>query len=102
MRSYYSCCITRPGHADITVLCHRYAPVVAFATGRGPNGFEFTNDKGLAAAFEGLAGVDAVELLAPLGSKIEAIRSALLPSERKDLDYWKPIRIGDLIFNEWD
>jgi len=102
--NFHEALITLRDRPDIVrLLCNAHYPIVAFATPAAHDGdmrLEFSDCPELAAALsaefsiitrqEACAGV-ADELVAELGE-----------AELHQMRYWRPQRIGDVIFNYWD
>ena len=87
----------------IRVLLNVVNPLVAFARDWASPGSPpvFVDQSDLAAAFAELAYT--VISLQTLESPVTNDNIALLaPAEVEQLDYWKPNRIGDVVFNYWD
>ncbi len=91
------------GSDKVRVLCNAHHPIVAFAS---PNSFEGDLQ---------LRFIDCPELAASLNSEFSILRASeasaglspdavaqLGESELALMRYWKPKRIGDVIFNYWD
>lgn len=95
-------------HPDcrVDVLCNHARPWLAFAApgqySAGNRLLTFVDAPGLAAAFAALTDFLPLERadleLAP--SKLHL--AALDAHVRKDIRYWRPDRLGDVIFNFWD
>jgi hypothetical protein len=88
----------------VAVLLNAHFPVVAFAEPQteGDTSVRFTDVPGLAEAFRGFGGYevpDVVELTAPLTPEQ---CQHLAPAEREQVKYWRPERVGELVFNFWD
>lgn len=91
------------GKRKLVVLFNRHARVVAFAdrVGEMEIGRFSEAPADFAAALAGCGFVigDVAELNRRLTS---CDLEALSPAERLQTNYWKPKRIGDIIFNWWD
>ena len=104
-RRYFGATI-RTGSDHLSVLCNSIYPYLAFVP---PNGFgldapelAFVEPNDLAATFASVTKfqpLDTIWLQTDLSSDALA---ELAHSERRQLGYWKPKRIGDVIFNDWD
>jgi hypothetical protein len=88
----------------VTVLLNAHSPVIAFAEALNENGasVRFIDQPALAVVFRSLGSYEvwsSSKLDAPVTS--EACKP-LASSELKQVKYWRPRRIGDLVFNYWD
>jgi len=87
----------------LVVLCNRHVPVVAFAN--RIDGMEIAHfvpappSFAEALAESGFAAAAADELNRRVEPKD---LDALSPAERRQAKYWKPKRVGDIVFNWWD
>ncbi|GAA2190318.1 hypothetical protein [Micromonospora lupini] len=88
----------------IAVLQHIALPLIAFASTRasGDVTVTFVDHRDLADAITNLtdAQVLTVEQLRTPLSQVDL--SALDPSEHVQINCWKPITVGELLFNFWD
>jgi hypothetical protein len=91
------------GSQTIRVLCNAHYPLIAFATTAAYQGdahLEFLDCPALADALSGeftvIHGHDACAGIVP------DLVAALGETELEQMHYWKPQRIGDVIFNHWD
>lgn len=93
------------GRKSCSVLCSVYYPVIGFATvGSRRDSYEltFTDNAMLSTAIgEKLSGHVLSAEDANRGTTQEIIE-LLDEAEKKDVRYWKPRRVGDVIFNQWD
>ena len=104
-RSYYDATIrTRTEH--LTVLCNSVYPYLAFVPpssfGPGPTDLTFVKPVHVGSLFSRLTEfqpLDADWLAAELPPDLLA---DLGRSELEQVGYWKPSRIGDVMFNNWD
>ena len=91
------------GQDAIAVLCNMAFPVIGFSSpfeiGLLPGQYLLHFDLASAFVAEGFECPDASLLEAPV-SRDDLL--ALRPEERKDVAYWRPHRIGDVIFNYFD
>jgi hypothetical protein len=91
------------GSKKVRVLCNAYYPIVAFAS---PSTFEGDSK---------LQFIDCQELAVSLGSEFRIFgaseaTAAISPdaitnlgaTELQQMRYWRPERIGEVIFNHWD
>jgi hypothetical protein len=90
----------------VAVLLNRHSPVVGFARPWGEDGphglITFLNCERLAGVFEEMGGYEVVsqtELGRPV--RPDDLRQ-LSPAEMEQVKYWKPRRLGDIVFNFWD
>lgn len=89
------------GAGDRWLLLNAIHPLLAFARPRDDLRYDFVDEPDLAAAFHGPCElVPAALLTAPLD--LPAALPRLGATERRQADYWRPARLGDLIFNHWD
>lgn len=89
---------------QVVVLLNAHYPMLAFAKpSRGDGGqFQFVDHSGLAkqfSAFDVYQVLAAAELNEPV--KDNACCHLTIP-EREQIKYWRPGRVGDLLFNRWD
>src|SRR5262249_52951993 len=91
------------GQDAIAVLCNMAFPIIGFSSpfemGQLPGKYLVHSDLASTFIAEGFECPDASLLEAPV-SRDELL--ALRPEECKDVDYWRPNRIGDVIFNYFD
>ena len=102
-RSYYAAAVrTRADH--LTVLCNATHPYLAFVA-PGAFGFtalEFIAPVSLASAFASMTEFQPLDAVW-LGAELRAdLLVDLASAELEQVKYWKPQRIGDLVFNCWD
>ncbi|KAB1100218.1 hypothetical protein F6X54_32120 [Micromonospora aurantiaca] len=88
----------------IAVLRHTTLPLIAFARphANGDVTVTFVDHPDLAAAITHLTDAQVLtvnQLQTPL-AQIDL--SLLDPGEHHQIDYWKPITLGELLFNSWD
>lgn len=93
------------GRKKCRILCSACYPVIAFATPssrRDVCEVSFVDNSVIAAAFR--EKLDCALLRAEDASRgiNQDIVKLLDEAEKNDVRYWKPRRIGDLIFNHWD
>lgn len=87
-------------NVKVTILCNDVYAMLAFSiTEEIP--FEFIDAPQLSSAFESLGYVVLSKSFLESYPTALAIKN-LSSSEMKEYRYWKPIRIGDIIFNWWD
>lgn len=84
----------------VVILCNDAYAMLAFSrTEEIP--FKFVDAPQLGSAFETLGYVVLSKSYLESYPSAETIKN-LSPSEMKEYRYWKPTRIGDIIFNWWD
>lgn len=89
----------------MAVLLNCHFPVVGFAAppAEGDSGpLRFINGGGLAEVFRATGEYDVTnraELEHPIG---EEELAPLAPAEMEQVEYWRPARVGDVVFNFWD
>ena len=87
------------------VLCSIYYPIIGFATVGPPRdscNLTFTDNAMLSTAIgEKLDGYVLTAEDANHGTTQDIV-ALLDEAEKKDVRYWKPRRVGDVIFNQWD
>ena len=101
-RSFHVATLVSPDET-LHVLCNACFPFVAFATGSSTmEQLAFVDASVLASAFRqaGSFQVLAQELLN--AAPTEEDLSELSAAEHDQIQYWKPKRLGDIIFNTWD
>jgi hypothetical protein len=83
------------------ILLNAIRPFLAFARPGGDLRYTFVDDPPLAAAFHGpCEPLPAALLTAPLD--LQAVVPLLGAVELAQARYWRPARVGDLVFNHWD
>jgi hypothetical protein len=90
----------------VAVLLNLHFPVVAFARPSVAGGVagpvEFTDCEPLALALRRIGAYEVasrIELERPVRSDDFRLLS---PAEMRQIKYWKPNRVGDIVFNFWD
>ncbi|MDE6851494.1 MAG: hypothetical protein K2J67_03265 [Lachnospiraceae bacterium] len=83
---------------EIYLLKNKYYPVVAFTRGLRLNEKEFVNPP---EPFPVPYGSDLVNAEI-LNTPWDGSRHHLSDGEIQQIQYWKPISLGNIIFNEWD
>lgn len=89
--------------ATTRVLLHHEIPLLTFAMyhrdGEGYGGYDFVDAPDIASAFgEAFVPVPKHVLEKPID--IRALERAV--GKSKDINYWNPKRIGDILYNFWD
>ena len=88
----------------VAVLLNAHFPVIAFAEPlkEGETKLRFVDSPELGAQFRGF-NIYTVSTVADLARALsEEMCQHLAPAERKQVDYWRPAFVGELIFNFWD
>jgi len=88
----------------VAVLLNAHHPILAFADPKGATSsyFEFRDVPELADFFRGL-GVYTLASAAELNERpTSAHLRDLSPAELKQVKYWEPRRVGEVVFNFWD
>ncbi|TDC80426.1 hypothetical protein [Streptomyces hainanensis] len=102
-QTYHSVTVSSCAAREVTVLCHRHLPWVAFADPGRHQAFTpwFVQPPPWAEHFTwcGFTVLDLGFLLAPVAG---ADLSALGRVEREQVGYGKPRVIGEIAFNRWD
>ncbi|MGW0415533.1 hypothetical protein ACWDZX_30415 [Streptomyces collinus] len=90
----------------VAVLCHQTLPLLALAAPPGESSFwplSFVDDPAIGSA---IAAVSRIRLLTAAELDMDWSRAAAHPpaalAQGKDLTYWRPGSVGDVIFNMWD
>ena len=104
-RSYYVA--TLPTKTDhVSVLCNGVHPYVAFVPpgsfGGGNSELTFVDPTHLAAAFSALTDFAPLEAGWLSADLTPELLIDLAKAETEQVHYWKPRRVGDVIFNNWD
>lgn len=104
-RSYYAATL-RTSIDHVSVLCHSVYPFVAFVLPgcfglRCPD-LTFVAPVRLAAAFSALTEFQPLDIEWLATDLRPELLVDLAPVELEQVKYWKPQRIGELIFNYWD
>ena len=102
--SFHAAVLRRPGHEDVALLRHAVLPMVAFARPAAPGDttVAFVDDPGLAALAgrgSGLRVLTTDQLAAPL-SVVDL--TGLGADEHRQIAYWTPGTVGELLFNFWN
>lgn len=99
-RNYYAATIELPDGAA-AILINAFVPIVAFAKANEPS-LEFLDLPELAEEFAARGEFKVLDRSA-LERPVTAEDTLLLaPAELEQLRYWRPRRVGDVIFNGWD
>lgn len=110
VRNFYECVIKRK-NKKVHVLLNSHYPFAAFTASRGTDEFyfPFIDDPELAELFSPYYEIVSREQLnepAALRRHGHTIlldnENTLHPDELKQLAFWKPETIGDIVFNYWD
>ena len=88
----------------VSILCNAHFPLIGFAEPIAPGQqvFSFVDVSGLAAVLKSIGGLEVLtagELKSPL---VQESISDLSPAELKQVAYWRPQTVGEVIFNCWD
>ena len=90
----------------VAVLVNLHFPVVGIAHPWGdarPDGpVRFIDCEPLACVFEEMGRYEVVSQTELERSTRPEERRQLSPTEVKQVKYWKPTRVGDIVFNSWD
>jgi len=100
-RNYHRA-ILRLGAAPVAVLCNAHHPWIAFAEASENLPLRFTDAVALAARFSDEFPCEVLDFTTLETHPDEAVLAGLGDAERKQVGYWRPRRIGDIIFNSWD
>jgi hypothetical protein len=99
----YALAVLASGESSIAVALNGVFPLLAFAAPPedGRLDLDFADCPGLGAAFErlGYTVIPAAELARPISQEMW---QGLAPHEQKQLRYFRPRRVGDVIYNYWD
>tara|TARA_R110002072_G_scaffold101462_3_gene223377 strand:- start:6506 stop:6901 length:396 start_codon:yes stop_codon:yes gene_type:complete len=91
------------GDDRVVVLLNCFHPLVAFASetdaGAPP---EFRDHSDLTHAFSGYPDFTILSVATLIQPPTAEMLSKLATAEMEQFNYWKPSRIGDIIFNYWD
>lgn len=100
----YSAATVRTKTDHLSVLCNALHPCLAFVrpASYGFRDLEFVAPVGLASLFAELTVFEPLDSAWLNGTLEPSLLVALAPVERKQVEYWKPQRIGEVIFNCWD
>jgi hypothetical protein len=100
----YAVAVLDTAAGAVAVLLNAHHPIVALADPAGveKSYFEFRDVPALADYFRGL-GVYTVPSAAELNERPTAAHLRdLSPAELKQVKYWEPRRVGEIVFNFWD
>jgi hypothetical protein len=101
--STYYYAVFQLGERRVMALCNRYCGFMAFSPDEYDHQpYGFVDEPGLASAFGGYAGLHILsrEVLETYPSSEHLAEFS--EAELRDIAYWKPGRLGDIIFNWWD
>lgn len=101
-RNYHRA-IARIGDDLIAILCNAHFPLIAFANVNDGGILQFREATALGVRVkESLSSCEVVSLPL-LNAHPDAENLANLgAAEREQIQYWRPGRLGDIIFNSWD
>lgn len=100
--SFHSATFSFGAGEAVRVLCSASCPVIAFVSVEAPNSSQplnFIDCPRLDHHFAGFQVLTSSESSTPID---QVDLSSLGKDEIKQLEYWRPARLGDLIFNFWD
>ena len=100
-RNYHRA-IFRLRDAAIAVLCNAHFPWIAFAEASDNLLLRFKEATPLAAWIEDAMPCEVVSLSSLEAPPDAGLLADLSPVERQEIRYWRPQRLGDIIFNFWD
>jgi hypothetical protein len=103
MACNYAWAVLASSDAGLAVVLNGVFPLLAFVSppAAGQIALDFTDCAALGAAFEtlGYTVLSAAELGRPLTREMW---QGLAPHEQKRVRYFRPRRVGDVIYNHWD
>jgi len=97
----------RQGGRKFALLIHKFSPFVALSSAL-PDYFNlmFFDDPAFAAAAQRIVApfgiLPAYELTRPLSDADRVFVTQLSAQHERDMKYWKPDAVGEVIFNWWD
>lgn len=102
--NFHEAVLRLTGQEQVAVLRHGLLPLLAFARPRSPDecAIAFTDHPDLSTAISELSDLHiatAAELSAPLS---EVDLTDLSDAEHRQIAYWNPATVGELLFNFWD
>jgi hypothetical protein len=102
--SSFDACLLRLPQYHLAVLINRHSPLLAFAETPTPGSFslQFIDAPEVADSFRRLCDyqiLNACSLNEPVS---EICVNELAECELMQIRYWKPERVGDVVFNFWD
>jgi hypothetical protein len=108
-RNYIHCDVALPGLQSwlppraLAIVLNLHHPFVAFAGSADVPGryLQFEDHAELAAALTALDGLQVLTTTI-LATAPRGLLSQLGPADLLEIKFWKPRRIGDIIFNYWD
>jgi hypothetical protein len=104
-RSYFAATI-RTNSDHLSVLCNSVYPYLAFVPpntfGLGAPELTFVEPIHLAAAFASATNFQPLDAIWLQSDLLSGLLAELAPADQSQLAYWKPRRVGDVIFNSWD
>jgi hypothetical protein len=88
----------------VAVLLNAHFPVIGFAEPprEGEMRLRFVEVPKLAEVFRGFGGYRVAEVSDLERRATDEDSSRLAPAELEQIRYWRPSRVGDLVFNFWD
>lgn len=112
-QNYYYAEVSLQSEDAIFILLNSIYPFIAFTTSPEPPSMTFVEHKQLAAMINQLCGdvyrvLHPVELNEPLrmkeakGGLVVLNENTLNKWDMYNIKYWKPNRVGDVVFNYWD
>jgi hypothetical protein len=100
-RNYHRA-ILRMIHGPIAVLCNAHFPIIAFAEASDDLPLRFVEAEALASRIEEVMPCEIASRPSleahPDAESLANLRAA----ERDQIRYWRPPRLGEIIFNFWD
>jgi hypothetical protein len=101
-RSNFASAVLEFPSGRIAVLLNAHFPVIAFAEPLNEDKLRFLDSPELGAQFRGF-NIYTVSTVADLTRPLsKEMCQHLAPAERKQVDYWRPACVGELMFNFWD
>jgi len=96
--------ILRLGDGPVAVLLNAHFPLVGFAhpPAVGELELRFVDAAALVEAFRGFGGYQVLDRAALEQRLTPDAVADLDKGERAEFTYWRPTRIGDVVFNSWD
>ena len=100
-RNYHRA-ILRMRHGTIAVLCNGHFPIIAFAEASDDLPLRFIDAEALAPRFEEVMPCEIVSRSSLEAHPDTESLANLGAVERDQIRYWRPQRLGEIIFNFWD
>jgi hypothetical protein len=100
-RNYHSA-VLRLRDGMVAVLCNAHFPWIAFVAASNDDTHRFLTATALASRFREMMPCEVWDPSLLEGHPNAESLAQLSTAEREQIRYWRPERLGDIIFNAWD